>query len=137
MKNLLILLILSSLFIAFACKKDNPSQAFVLLTTPVWSPDSLLAFGIDAGSPGGFLESFNSDAKFNKDGTGVFGNYTGTWRLTQKDTELVISSDSLAIRTLTTKIAELTEQSLKITTAIPNEMNLSSPIPIRMTFKAK
>lgn len=131
------MLILSSFFLAFACKKDDSSQAFVLLTTPVWSSDSLLAFGFDAGSPGGILENFNGDAIFNKNGTGVFGIYTGTWRLSQNDTELVISSDSLEIRTLTTKIEELTEQSLKITTSIPNLMNLNNPIPIRMTFKAK
>ena len=132
-----ILLITIVFFAVFACKKDNASPAFTLLTTHTWASDTLLANGVDAGGPGGMLEMFKGDANFNKNGSGVFGQFTGTWRLAQNDTEIVISSDSLAVRSLTTKIIELTAQSLKITTTVPNLQNLSNPIAIRMTFKAK
>jgi hypothetical protein len=81
------------------------------------------------------LEKFKGDAKFNTDGTGSFGTYTGTWRFAYDDTQIVIETDSLPIP-LTTKIAELTESSLKITTSVPN---LATGITsnIRMTFKAR
>ncbi len=135
MKNFLILLILTGCAISYSCKKDEVSERFSLLTGPIWVSDSLLANGVDASGPGGILEKFKGDAKFNKDGTGYFGNYTGTWDFAYNETEITIYSDSLLFA-LTTQIVELTKVSLKVTTAFPTA-NPQAPIHIRMTFKAK
>ena len=73
-------LVFSIILIAglFACKKNDPnSPNFINLTNHIWQSDSLLANGEEAGGPGQMLEKFNGDAIFNKDGTGVFGQYEG------------------------------------------------------------
>lgn len=136
MKHLLILLAFAGCLFGSSCKKDSQSNQFKFLTSPVWVSDSLLANGIDAGGTGGILENFKGDAKFNKDGTGYFGKYSGTWRFASAETQIVILADSLSIP-LTANIAELTSISLKVTTSYPNILNPASPIKIRMTFKAK
>jgi len=136
MRNIALLLIISGICIVFACKKETNSEQFLLLTGPVWASDSLLAEGIDASKPGQLLNKFVGDIKFREDGTGYFGKYIGKWRFAFNETELVIESDSLQLP-LTTKIAELTNKSLKLTTSFPNPLNLSNPSDIRMTFKAK
>lgn len=135
MKNLTVLLLISISLAIFSCKKDGESERFNLLTGPTWASDSLLANGVDASGPGGMLEKFKGDAKFNTDGTGSFGAYTGTWRFAYDETQIVIETDSLPIP-LTTKIAELTESSLKITTSVPN-LTTGITTNIRMTFKAR
>jgi hypothetical protein len=134
MKNIALFLVICCCFQIFSCSKDSQSEKFKLLTGPVWASDSLLVNGVDASGPGGLLEDFKGDVKFNKDYTGKFGSYTGKWRFAFNETQLVISSDSLPIP-LTAIIAELTESSLKITTSyqIPPSINLY----IRMTFKPK
>ncbi|MDO9578992.1 MAG: hypothetical protein Q7J06_00245, partial [Bacteroidales bacterium] len=91
---------------------------------------------VDASSVGGLLEDFKGDVRFNEDGTGSFGVFTGTWRFAYDETQIVIATDSLPIP-LTTNIAELTSISLKITTSYPNPLDLTTPINIRMTFKSK
>ena len=133
-KNLVLFLV-SATMILVACGKDknNYSERFLLLTGPVWESDSLLANGVDASGPGELLEDFAGDAKFNTDGTGYFGEYTGTWTFSSSENYLTISSDSLPVP-LTTKIEELTQLSLKITTSFPA---VPDPIDIRITFKAK
>ena len=136
MKNIALLLIISGICILFACKKETKSEQFLLLTGPIWASDSLLAEGIDASKPGQLLNKFVGDIKFRDDGTGYFGKYDGKWRFAFSETELVIESDSLQLP-LTTKIAELTNKSLKLTTSFPNQLNPSNPYDIRMTFKAK
>jgi hypothetical protein len=136
MKNILLLLIVAGLTLASSCKKDSQSEPFKFLTGPVWASDSLLANGVDASGPGGMLNNFKGDAKFNEDGTGYFGIYKGTWKFAYNETQIIITADSLTLP-LTTKIAELTKISLKVTTGYPNIQNPSSPILIRMTFKAK
>jgi hypothetical protein len=135
MKHLLILLVFAGCFFS-SCKKDSQSDRFKFLTGPVWVSDSLLVNGIDASGTGGFLENFKGDAKFKTDGTGYFGNYTGSWRFASAETQIVIMADSLSIP-LTANIAELTNISLKVTTSYPNILNPASPINIRMTFKSK
>ena len=135
MKNRLILLTLVILAVIFACKKEE-SARFRLLTGPVWTTVSLLADGVDAGGPGGFLAKFKGDAKFNKDGTGYFGAYKGTWMFSGDEKQIVISSDSLVIPIIT-DIAELTSSSLKVTADVPNPLNLFEPINIQLTFKPK
>jgi hypothetical protein len=124
MKNLILLLVISGCFYMISCKKDSQSENFKLLTTPVWSSDSLLVNGTDASDPGGLLENFKGDVKFNTDYTGTFGDYTGTWRFALNET-----------LPLTTQIVELTTASLKIKTSFP--VIQGTPLNIRMTFKAK
>jgi hypothetical protein len=136
MKNLALFLIVAGCLFSSSCKKDSQSQTFKLLTGPVWASDSLLANGADASGADGMLKNFKGDAKFNKDGTGSFGIYTGTWRFAYNETQIIISADSLSLP-LTTKIAELTSISLKITTSYANLLNPAAPILIRMTFKPK
>jgi hypothetical protein len=136
MKNLALLLIVAGCVYAFSCKKDSQSESFKLLTGPVWTSDSLLANGVDASGPSGMLVNFKGEAKFNQDGTGYFGIYKGTWRFAFNETQIIITADSLALP-ITTKIAELTSKSLKVTTSYPNLINPAAPLLIRMTFKAK
>lgn len=130
------LIIIAGLIIMAACKKESESEKFTLLTAHKWVSDSLLAEGIDAGGPGQILEKFKGEAEFRKDGTGNFGKYTGTWQFAYNETRLVIDSDSLQVP-LTVNIVELISSSLKVTTAFANPLDLSNPIDIRMTFKAK
>jgi len=133
MKNLALLLFISLSVAIISCNKDSESERFELLTGPTWLSDSLLANGSDASGPGGVLEKFKGEVKFNKDGTGTFGVYEGKWRFAYDETQIVIETDSLPIP-LTTKIAELTVASLKITTSYPN-LETGITINIRMTFK--
>lgn len=134
MKNLALLLAISGCILVASCKKDTNSDAFKFLTGPTWVSDSLLVNGVDGSA--GILNNFNGEAKFNEDGSGKFGDYTGTWRFAFNETELVINSDSLPIP-LTTKIVELTKNSLKLTTSFPDPNNLGSFWNIRMTFKPR
>jgi len=135
MRSLAFLLIISGCFFISSCKKDSQSEQFKLLTGHIWMSDSLLANKVDAtGDP--IIGKFKGDAKFNEDGTGHFGVYTGIWRFAYNETQIVITTDSLPVP-LTAKIAELTKLSLKITTVFPNLINPAAPINIRMTFKAK
>lgn len=131
MKNLLLVLVFSACFIAFACKKEEVSQRFKYLTSHIWVSDTLLANGVDESN--GILKDFKGEAKFNEDGTGYFGKYEGTWKFAYDETELVISSDSLPVSSITAEIVELNDVSLKITTGFPG----NPPLAIRMTFKAK
>lgn len=114
--------------------EDEASERFNLLTTPIWASDSLLVDGKDASGPGQVLEKFKGDAKFNKDGTGYFGLYEGTWRFSRDQSEIIIITDSTSFP-LTTKLEELTAESLKITTGFPDL--LGNEMDIRMTFIAK
>ena len=134
MKNIVLALVTICSFLIFSCSKNSQSASFKLLTGPVWQSDSLLVNGVDAGGPGGLLENFNGDIKFNTDYTGTFGSYTGTWRFAFNETQIVISSDSLPLP-LTAVINELTQSSLKITTSY--QLPPAGSINIRMTFKAK
>ena len=136
MKNFIVLFFIASCLIAVTCSKDKKSERFKLLTTPVWATDSLLANGVDASGPGGILEKFKGDAKFKEDGTGNFGKYTGEWSFNTDETEITIVTDSLPIPIIC-NIDQLTVQSLKITTSVPNPANFQEIFDIRMTFKAK
>jgi hypothetical protein len=137
MKLLGSLLIVFTILILASCDKDDEkSDRFNFLTGAVWQSDSLLMNGIDASVPGLPLEPFKGEAVFHKDGTGDFGAYSGTWRFAQNETELVINSDSLDFP-LATQIEELTAISLKVTTTFPNPLEPTSPMLLRLTFKAK
>ena len=124
------------LVVAFSsCSKEKVSEQFTLLTGHAWTSDSLLANGVDASGPGQMLELFSGDARFNKDGTGTFGQYTGTWMFADNETSLAISSVDLPI-TISTHIDELTSVSLKVSFVYPGVPPLP-PTNIRMTFKPK
>ncbi len=133
MKNIFITLIILSSLSLYNCTEEVETDRYKILSGSVWQSDSLLANGVEAGGPGQMLEDFKGEIKFNKDGTGVFGSYTGTWDLIYDDTEININSDSLPYP-LNTKIVELTQASLKITTGFPNFEDPTDPIKIRMTF---
>ena len=134
MKKVFYLLFLTSVVILVSCKKEEgPSERFNLLTTPTWESVDLLVDGEDASGEGQLLENFKGDVKFYKDGTGYFGQYTGTWGFASKETELVIYSQEIGFP-LTTLIQELSTTTLRITTTFPSaDGNLS----IEMSFNAK
>lgn len=137
MKNLLLLLLIIVGLALTNCNKDDENDLYVILTAHTWTTDSLLVDNLDASGPGQILENFKGDANFNEDGTGTFGKFTGTWRFPdQTRTQLVLVTDSLAFP-LTTNIIELTKESLKITTELPDMTGLSGSLHIRMTFVAK
>jgi len=119
-----------------SCCTDKGPDLFEIITTPMWTTDSLMANGIDAGGPGQLLEKFKGEAKFKTDGFGTFGKYTGNWWFTENRTQIIIKTDSLELP-LTCKIVELLETSLKITTAVPDKLNPLTEVKIRMTFKPK
>jgi len=136
MKNLVSFLIVTGCLFITSCK-DKESDRFRFLTDAVWVAESLLANGVDATGPDGILKNFVGDAKFNTDGTGTFGTYTGTWMFDTNETKLIITSASLPIP-ITLNITELTSTSLKVQGSIPDPQNLTGPlINIEMTFKAK
>lgn len=134
MKRVSFLLIIAAGVLIAACEKK--SERFRLLTTPLWVSDSLYADGVDASGTGQLLAKFVGDVKFNEDGTGNFGKYEGEWMLSVDENYLTITTDSLPIP-IVADIDMLTSTDLKITTNVPNPMNLSDPFDIRMTFKAK
>lgn len=135
MKNIILLAVITGSILIFSCSKKE-SERFRFLTDPVWVTDSLLANGVNAAGEGGLLNKFVGEARFNTDGTGYYGKYTGTWKFNNNETELVITSDSIPIPIIA-DIVELTKVSLKLTTVMPNAVNPSNPYNIRMTFKAK
>jgi hypothetical protein len=136
MKNILFMMIISGCLIGFACKKESQSERFKLLTGPVWYADSLLSNGVDASGTGGVLQKFKGDAKFKEDGTGYFGKYTGTWQFNPYETKVTIASDSL-IFPVVCDIIELNSSSFKVKTVVPNPLNITQYLNIRMTFKPK
>jgi hypothetical protein len=138
LKNLLLLGMIVMLLALTNCSKskEDENDPFKLLTTPMWTTDSLLANGVDASKPGQLLAKFKGDAKFKEDGTGTFGIYKGTWWFVENKTQIIIKSDSLPLP-LTNKIVELTATSFKITTGVPDLIGGTGIINIRMTFKAK
>jgi len=134
MRNLTLFIIIAISLLLSSCKKEEKrSERFIFLTTPIWEAQALLANGSDASGPGGILENFKGDAKFETDGTGYFGSYTGTWRLSNFDTELTIIPDSNPLPIIC-NIINLSETSLVVETqATVNQVSYE----IRMTFAAK
>ena len=135
-----------SLLVVASCDKDEDemSERFDLLTGVEWESESLFINGIDASdhSAGDLFENFKGTAKFNKDGTGNFGAYTGTWRFLQDYTILEIKTmipfgETQLPITLETEIIELTASILKIETNFPDFENPGEELKIEMTFRAK
>jgi len=136
MKKIILFIFLAVTVVLSSCK-EKESDSFKFLTDPVWVAETLLANGVDASGPGGLLSQFVGDAKFEKDGTGYFGSYTGEWRFSNNETKLVITTSSLPLP-ITADIIELTSTSLKLSTLFLNPQNPTGPaIDIQMTFKRK
>ena len=136
MKNLIGLSLVTAYLLLSGCSKDDESERFKLLTTPVWTSESILANGVEPAGSWVFLKQFSGDAKFNKDGTGSFGSYTGQWRFNEDETEITIITSTVPLPIIT-DIVVLTSQSLRITTTINNPLNPSESADVSMTFKAK
>lgn len=136
MKKIFILLFITASFIYACDKKEGNSERFNNLTGITWESDSLLADGQDASGPGALLEDFKGEAHFYENGTGVFGNYDGTWAFNNTETQLIINSPDL-LAALTVNIVELTSTSFKVTTQFPSQTNPGTYINIRMTFIPK
>ncbi len=132
-----------SLLVVASCDKDEDevSERFDLLTGVEWESESLFINGIDASGPGDVLENFKGTAKFNKDGTGYFGAYTGTWRFMQDYTILEIKTviaigEAQVPIILPADIIELTTSILKIETNFP-DFDSGEELKVEMTFRAK
>ncbi|TVR74695.1 MAG: hypothetical protein EA408_02025 [Marinilabiliales bacterium] len=138
MRNLGLLIMFLSVLVIISCDKDEDevSERFRFLTSVEWESDQLLVNSEDASGPGEMLEDFKGSVKFNEDGTGSFGQYSGTWQFAKSETELVITTEALGFP-LTTIIHELTKTDLKVATAFPNPANPEEPLNIEMSFKAK
>ena len=136
MKKVLFSMLIIAGFIILSCGEEKESIYYTNLTSNIWLSDSLLANGEDASGPGEYLEKFNGIINFKKDGTGDFGEYSGTWVFAYEETKIVISSDSLPIP-LTANIVELTTASLKMSAIFPNLKDPANPVNLRMTFKAQ
>ena len=136
MKKQLILGLITLVALFAACNKTDDNDRFELLTSSVWVSDTLFVDGQDASGPGELLEKFKGEARFNRDATGSFGAYTGSWRFADDRTQLIITTDSLPIP-LTALIEELSASALRITTAYPSLTNPDEDMLIRMTFNAK
>jgi hypothetical protein len=134
-KQFFLFCITTSLLI-IACSKEEKSERFRFLTTPVWASDSIVANKAEPAGTWAFLKRFKGDAKFNEDGTGYFGKFKGQWRLNQDETEITIITDSLPLPIIT-DIVLLTSRDLKIATSVTNPLNPTESADIRMTFKAK
>ncbi len=132
MKKVILILFPAVIIMAASCGKDKQSERFELLTAHVWTSDSLLAGGVDASGSGQMLEKFKGDVTFNDDGTGSFGQYSGTWMFADNETSLSIASPDLPFP-LTTHIVELKTTSLKVTFTYPGV----TPVNVRMTFRPK
>lgn len=132
MKKVMLLLLPAMVIMAASCGKEKQSERFELLTAHPWTSDSLLAGGVDASGTGQMLEKFRGDVTFNEDGTGSFGQYSGTWMFADNETSLSIASPDLPFP-LTTHIVELKATSLKVTFTWPGV----TPVNVRMTFRPK
>ncbi len=145
MKKIGLLMLFLSLLVVASCDKDEDevSERLDLLTGVEWVSESLVINGIDASdhSAGDLFENLRGTAKFNKDGTGNFGAYTGTWRFLQDYTILEIKTvipfgETQVPITLETDIIELTASILKIETNFL-DFNTGEELKIEMTFRAK
>ncbi|HOB84226.1 MAG TPA: hypothetical protein PKX27_02095 [Bacteroidales bacterium] len=136
MRNIIGLSLITAYLLLSGCNKDDESERFKLLTTPVWTSESILANGVEPAGSWIFLKQFSGDAKFNKDGTGSFGSYTGEWKFNAAETEITIITTAVSLPIIT-DIVELTSKSLKITTTVNNPLNPLESADVSMTFKAK
>ena len=134
-KTGLILLFFTSLVLV-ACDRDDEdevSERFLLLTSTVWVSDQLLVNGVDASE--GVLASFRGEAIFEVDGTGSFGQFTGTWEFMENETKLRITPQGFIV--IIADIVRLTTDTLEIVTGYPNPLDPAEILDVRMIFNAQ
>lgn len=136
MKKEIVLFCLTVCLLVFACSKEEKSERFELLTTPVWTTESIVATGADTTGVGVLVKMLKGDAKFNEDGTGTFGTFTGQWNFNSDETEITITTLSLP-GSLVADIITLTAQSLKLSTDITLPTHQEDLINIQMSFNVK
>ncbi|MDX9928755.1 MAG: hypothetical protein RBS37_02775 [Bacteroidales bacterium] len=137
MKRSVVSVVLVLLVTVFTgCSKDDETERFKLLTGITWESDELLVDGEDESGTGQLLAFLVGDAKFNKDGSGTFGLYEGTWYFTNNETQITIFTPSLGVP-LTTTIVELTNQKFRISTLFPIKGDQENPNLIEISFRAK
>ena len=144
MKQLGILMLFLSALVIVSCDKDEEdvSEKFKLLTGVQWESQTLQVNGEDASGEGQLLENFKGDVNFNENGTGSFGQYSGTWEFANNEEMLVIKT-VIAVEeteipvTLNCRIIQLTNSLLDISTEFPNFETPQEPLNIEMTFRAK
>ena len=136
MKKQFFLFCITICVLIIACSKEEKSERFKLLTTPVWTSESFVATGTDTSGVGAIIKQLKGDAKFNEDGTGYFGSFTGQWRFNPDETEITIVAQSLPLP-IVTEIILLTAQSLKLNAPVTIQSHPQDLIDLLMTFKAK
>ena len=139
MKRIRLFTLLSAVVIIISsCSKKDDSERFKLLTGHIWESSELLVDGVDESGAGMLLEEFVGDAEFKTDGTGTFGQYTGTWSFSNNETKITISSPSLMNGIpVTLNIEELTSAVFKMSTTLAIKLDLQNPNLIELTFTAK
>lgn len=136
MRNIVCLSFITAVLLLTACSKDKKSERFRLLTTPVWVSESILVDGEEAAGDWDFLNEFTGEAKFNEDGTGSFGSFTGQWRFNEAETEITITTETMPLP-IVTIIIELTSERLEISTVTLNPKNPSESAEVTMIFKTR
>lgn len=136
MKKQTVLFCIVTGLLILACSKEEKSERFKLLTTKVWTTESIVATGTDTTGIGILIKQLEGDAKFNVDGTGYFGSFTGLWWFNPDKTEIAIKPQALGI-TIVTEIIQMTPQSLKLSTPVTLPTHPLDLINLLMTFKAK
>jgi len=131
-------LLAAVILIVSSCSKKDDSQRFKLLTGHIWESDELLVDGVDESGAGMLLEEFVGDAHFKTDGTGTFGQYTGTWSFSNNETKITIASPALmnGLR-VTLNIEELTSEVFAISTTLPIKLDPANPNLVELSFTAK
>ena len=136
MKDRIFLFCITACMILFSCSKKDKSERFILLTTPVWTTESIVATGTDTTGIGVLIKQLEGDAKFNEDGSGSFGSFTGQWWFNPDETNITIKTQSLIVA-IVADIIQITAQSLKLSTPVTLPTHPSDPINLLITFKAK
>ncbi|MFO7576012.1 MAG: hypothetical protein R6W67_12725 [Bacteroidales bacterium] len=135
MRSIVITAMLTYVMILFSsCSKEKESERFRLLTGNLWQSHLLMVDGEDESA--GLLAGFVGEAKFNKDGTGYFGQYTGTWYFSNNENNITITTPDLPAP-LTTTVIELTSQRFKISTSYPIKLDPMNLNLIEISFVPK
>ncbi len=120
----------------FSCDKNKKSERFTLLTTPVWTTESVTATGADTSGVSVLVKLVWGDAKFNTDGTGTFGMFSGNWSFNSDEDQITITTASLP-SAIVANIITLTNQSLKLSTDLAFPTHPENLINIVLSFKVK
>jgi hypothetical protein len=134
-KTGLVFMVICSLVLS-ACDRDDEddvSERFLLLTGSVWVSDQLLIDGVDASE--GLLANFRGEAVFRTDGTGSFGQYTGTWEFLNNETRIRILPQGFL--PIIADIVTLNQETLEIVTGFPNPEDTTQTWEVRMKFTAR